>query len=163
MQAYRDTSFLWRGFEITKPSVCCHLLLSWKWICQVSWKQISNKPRLWKIMHNCSWWCHPPTVVHLPPRNSQLVPASSAGKVFSNRTAAGSSHPSECLSGTQLLCASHSYALICSFVSTFQPEIVYMLQQVLPLCPVFDVMCSAHVMAASAVFLLAPLVPGSCN
>lgn len=60
-------------------------------------------------MHNCIWWCHPPTVVHLPPRNSQLVPASSVGKVLSNRTTASSSHlPSECLSGTQTLCASHS-------------------------------------------------------
>lgn len=30
VQAYSDTSFLWRGFEITEPSVCCHLLLLWK-------------------------------------------------------------------------------------------------------------------------------------
>lgn len=63
VQAYCDTSFLWRGFEITKPSVCCHLLLLWKWICQVSWKQISNKPLLWKIMYNFCWWCQPSITV----------------------------------------------------------------------------------------------------
>lgn len=48
VQAYNDASFLWKGFEITEPSVCCHLLLLWKWIHQVSWKQVSNKLLLWK-------------------------------------------------------------------------------------------------------------------
>lgn len=96
VQAYSDTSFLWRGFEITKPSVCCHLLLLWKWICQVSWKQVSNKPLLWKIMYNFCWWCHPSITVHLPPRSSQLVPVSSVGKAlsFSTRISAAYAHPS---------------------------------------------------------------------
>lgn len=94
VQAYSDTSFLWRGFEITKPSVCCHLLLLWKWICQVSWKQVSNKPLLWKIMYNFCWWCHPSITVHLPPRSSQLVPVSSVGKAlsFSTRISAAYAH-----------------------------------------------------------------------
>lgn len=123
VQAYSDTSFLWRGFEITEPSVCCHLLLPWKWICQVSWKQVSNKPLLWKIMHGCGWWCHPPITVHLLPRNSQLAPASSVCKALlsSSRTTAAGSHLSlEWPVGSPAHCAPHSHALPCG-LSTLPP------------------------------------------
>lgn len=66
-------------------------------------------------MHDCSWWCHPPIAVHLPPRNSQLVPAFSVGNVVSfssGTTAACARLPlvGGGLLGTWLHFASHPHA-----------------------------------------------------
>lgn len=128
VQAYSDTFFHWRGFKIPEPSVCCHLLLPWKWICQVSWKQVSNKPALWKIMHNCHWCGHPPIMGHLPPRNSQLVPTSVGKEFFSIRKENAVCAYLPLALGLRSTCshfASHPHAQPCGLLTTVHPEITH--------------------------------------